>query len=319
MSEFDEDLSESMAAELTGSVGLSDQPQDGDEISQNLADDLELFERHAAEKDIPVNNDVDDTREAVEQREAEQAQVQKRGQKVPLAALHEERTKRQALETEAQQLRQQLAQFQQQSQQAQQAQLQQQQAAEIPDFDEDPRGHIEAVKHQFKQEIESLKNGRVQQPQFHQVEAQVMQEAAVLAPAIADAEARFEAANPDYRQAFDHVLAAAERNMVAAHPGINEQQLGMLRTAAFVELAKQCQQQGRNVAEHIYSRAQAMGYQPARAPRQANTSLSNVHGSPRAPDEQGRLSVSQISDMSEKEFDALWNDMKRGAAVGPAF
>lgn len=315
------DISNSMAAELTGSLGVPDDATTDDVLPNDLADAVEMHAQHTVEKDIPVNNDVDDTREAAEQREAEQAQKPGRGQKVPLAALHEERQKRQALELQLQAQAQQMQQWQAQLQAQQQAAQQAQQEAAIPSFDEDPSGHIEALKQQFKQEIENLKNGHVQQPQVQQLEAQVVQEAAVLAPAIAEAEAHFAQAHPDYPQAFDHLLAAVEQNIRIQHSGMNEQQVGMLRRAAFVTLTKQCQAQGANVAEYVYQRAQAMGYQPAsRTPRkEPPTSLANAHGSTRAPDEKGSLRVSDISDMSEAEFDKLWSDMKRGATVRPAF
>ncbi|MBP5057595.1 hypothetical protein [Pseudomonas chlororaphis] len=318
MSDQSEDLSESLAAELTGSVGMSDQPGTGELLPNDVAADVEAQEAYLAEKDLALSTDQDDTRQGELER-AEEAQ--QRDRKVPLAALHEERSRRQQLELQLQAQQQQLQQLLHQQQLAQQAAQQAQQEAAIPDFDEDPRGYIEAKERQFAQQLEQLKNGTAQQHQPVEVmEAQVLQEAAVLGPVVADAEARFEAANPDYRQAFDHVLAAVEGNMRTAHPGINEQQLGMLRTAALVQLAKQCQAQGVSPAQAIYDRACAMGYQPARqAPRrEPPTSLANVHGSARAPDEKGKVTAADISGMTEAEFDKYWNDMKRGSTVRPA-
>jgi hypothetical protein len=315
------DISNSMAAELTGSLGVPDDATTDDVLPNDLADAVEAQERHLAERDISVNNDVDDTREAAEQREAEQAQKPGRGQKVPLAALHEERTKRQALELQLQAQAQQMQQLLAQQQAAQHAQLQAQQEAAIPDFDEDPRGHVEALKQQFKQELENLKTGHVQQPQIHQVEARLQQEAAVLVPTVFDAEARFEASHPDYPQAVDHAMATLDANILAHHPGATPDALQMLRRCALMDHARVCQAQGIDPAEHMYNQAQKMGYQPAyRAPRrEPPTSLANAHGSSRAPDERSNVRVSDISEMSEKEFDAYWADMKRGATVRPAF
>jgi hypothetical protein len=318
MSELNEDLSESLAAELTGSTGMDDA---GNDMPESLAADLADQETWQAEKDLALTTDQEDTRQGELDRAEEAEQKRGRGQKVPLAALHEERTKRQALELQLQAQAQQMQQLQAQWQAQQQSQLQAQQEAAIPDFDEDPRGYIEAKEKQFAQALEQLQNGPAQQPQIQQLEAQVMQEAAVLTPAIIEAEAHFAQVHPDYPQAFDHVMATVEQNMRAQHPGINEQQLGMLRRAALVTLAKQCQVQGANVAEYVYQRAQAMGFKLAsRAPRvEPPTSLANVHGSTRAPDERSSIRASDISEMSEAEFDKYWNDMKRSAAVGPAF
>lgn len=306
------DISNSMAAELTGSLGMSD---DGDNASDTVLDAVAEQEQYLAERGVPVSNEVDDTRQGDADREAEQASARK--QKVPLAALHEERTKRQAAEAQLQEQAQLLQQLRAQQQALQQAQLQQQQEAAIPDFDEDPRGHVEAVKQQFKQELENLKNGTAQQPQVQQLEARVMQEAAALAPALAQAEAQFTEQYSDYPQAFDHLSSVLDANVRAQHPGINEQQLNMLRTAALTQFVQRCQAQGISPAAYAYQRAQAMGY---RAPRRsAPTSLANAYGSARAPDEKSGYSAEDISSMSEAEFDKLWSNMKRGAAIGPAF
>jgi hypothetical protein len=320
MSDLNEDLSEGLASTLTGSVGVPEDATTDDVLPNDLADAVEEQERYLAERGIPANNDVQDEAQYQADREAEQAQKPGRSQKVPLAALHEERTKRQELEQEAQQLRQQMQQLLAQQQAAQRAQLQAQQDAEIPDPDVDPIGFIKAKEAQFNARLEQLQNGHVQQPQVQQLEAQVMQEAAVLAPMLGEIEGRFTETTPDYPQAFDHVMAAVDQNMRAQHPGINEQQLGMLRTAALVTLAKQCQSNGVSPAAYVYQRAQAMGYQPAsRAPRkEPPTSLSNAHGSTRAPDERSSVHASDISNMSEAEFDQYWNNMKRGATVRPA-
>lgn len=318
MSDFEDDLSGGLAAELTGSIGMDDH---GGNAPDDVLDAVADQEQWAAEKDIPVSNDVDDTREAAEQREAEQAQKRGRGQKVPLAALHEERTKRQAIELEAQQLRQQLQQFMAQQQAAQQAQQQAAEQAAIPDFDEDPRGYIEAKEKQFAQELENLKGGQGQQPQLAQVQAQLDHDRATVLPAAIQMEAEFSSTVPDYPAAFDFVQHSVEAQLRAQYPQADPAQFDMLRTVTLVGFNKQCLANGINPAAHIYKRAQEMGYQPSsRAPRrEPPTSLANAHGSTRAPDEKSSLHASDISNMSEAEFEQYWNNMKRGATVGPAF
>jgi hypothetical protein len=63
-----------------------------------------------------------------------------------------------------------------------------------------------------------------------------------------------------------------------------------------------------------------MGFKTAsRAPKPEYTSLSNASGAARAPDERSGVSASDISGMSEAEFDKYWNDMKRSSTVKPAF
>lgn len=310
------DISQSMAAELTGSIGVPENATADDMLPNDLAEAVEAQERHIAEKDLQVNNDVDDTREA------EQEQTQQRGKKVPLAALHEERTRRQQAEAQLQVQAQQLQQLLAQQQAVQQAQLQAQQDAAIPDFDEDPRGYIEAKERQFAQQLEQLQNGPAQQhQQIEVVRAQLHQEAAAVAPSIIEAEARFAAANPDYPQAFEVVQANADAALRQMYPGATEAEFQLVRNAAMVEFGRGCAATGANPAEKIYAKARELGFKAAsRQPRkEPPTSLSNMHGSARAPDEKGAISASDISSMTEAEFDKFWAGMRRDSVVGPKF
>lgn len=307
-----EDISESMAAELTSSVGLQD---DGGGMSESLADDLTDHEQYQAERDIPVSNDVEDTAQGELDREVEQEQTQQRQKKVPIQALHEERQKRQAREVELAALQQQMQQLMHQQQLAQQAQ----QEAAIPDFDEDPRGYIEAKEKQFVQALEQIQNGPAQQQQqVEQFQTLVHQESARLTPAVVEAEQRFMQQHSDYQQAFDHVQAAVDSQLRARYPGATEQQLQLAHKAELVGHVKNCQARGLDPCEAIYKSAQKLGYQPANKQRkEAPTSLSNVHGSSRAPDEKGSVKAADISNMSEVEFDKYWNEMKSASAVRP--
>lgn len=51
---------------------------------------------------------------------------------------------------------------------------------------------------------------------------------------------------------------------------------------------------------------------------QLDTSLSTLSGTARAPDEKGNITASDISEMSDAEFDRFWQQMK-GGSQGPAF
>ncbi|MGW8466302.1 hypothetical protein [Pseudomonas sp. CLCA07] len=325
MSTENEDLSESLAAELTGSTGMTDSGQD---MPNDVADAVEEQERYLAEKDIPLSNDVDDTRQGELDREAEQEQAQQRGRKVPLAALHEERQKRQALELQLQAQAQQMQQLQAQWQAAQQAQLQAQQEAALPEFSEDPETWVKMKAQQLEQALAQVQNQGQQpqqQPQQQQDEAhfqaQFEHDRATVLPIAIQMESEFVAATPDYPAAFDFVQNSVESQLRAQYPQATEQQFGVLRTVALVGFNKQCLANGINPAAHIYQRAQAMGFKAAsRAPRRdPPTSLSNAHGSSRAPDERGAVNASQISEMSDAEFDKFWKEMKQSSTVGPKY
>ncbi|MGA3799398.1 hypothetical protein ACPCYX_16755 [Pseudomonas fluorescens] len=318
-----------MSAELTGSVGVPEDAVDSDSLPVSVADSVDEYNTAIAEKDLRMTNDVEDSAAGDAEREAQ------RGKRmVPLGALQEERTKRQELQQQLAAHQEQLALLQQyQAQmQAYQQQLaaQQQQAAidAIPDFDEDPRGHVEGVKHQFRQELENLRQGQAQQ----QAAARFQQEVATIAPIVTQVENEFRGSNPDYDVAFDYVLQHAEQNMRAQHPGASEADMRMIRTATMVQFNKECLSRGINPAEHIYGRAQelgftpgrrvpgAQGYQVAAQPRVSpNTSLSNLSGSPRAPDEKGKLTAAQINDMDDAQFNELFEQMGRASHVGLRF
>lgn len=320
MSDFD--ISE-MSAELTGSTGVPDVVEDGQALPSTVVDSVEEFDQYHAEKDLRVSNDVEDTAAAEQEREAQ------RGGKrtVPLGALQQERIKRQELQLELEAHRQQLAALQQQQAQWQQyqQQVQQQAAADaIPAFEDDPQGHVEAVKNQFRQELDNLKQGQAHQQEV----AQFQREVATIAPIVTQAENAFREANPDYDAAFNYVQTTLEQNMRAQHPGVTEADMPMLRTVTLFRFNKECLSRGINPAEHIYNRAQQLGFNPGqRVPasqgyqvtdtprKEPNTSLSNLSGSARAPDEKGKMTSDRVSAMSDQEFDDFFASMDRASRV----
>lgn len=308
------DISQTMAAELTGTVGVPDAADSGDELPEGLANAVAEFDLHAVEKDLSLPTDLDDTRQGELDREAEQDADRQNKRKVPLAALHEERSKRQALELQLQAQAQQLQQLQAQWQATQQAQQQAAEQAAIPDFDEDPRGYIEAKERQFAQALDQLQNGPAQQQQAALQHQQVT-------AAVVNLEQQFMASVPDYEQAVDLVQKNADAQIRQLYPQATEEQFQMIRASALGEFARQCLESGVNPAEKIYAKAKALGFKaPARTPRrEPPTSLSNAHGSARAPDEKSNVTASEISSMSEAEFDKFWAGMRRDSAVGPAF
>ncbi|PYC18761.1 hypothetical protein DMX02_18045 [Pseudomonas jessenii] len=308
------DISQTMAAELTGTVGVPDAADSGDELPEGLANAVAEFDLHAVEKDLSLPTDLDDTRQGELDREAEQDAGRQSKRKVPLAALHEERSKRQALELQLQAQAQQLQQLQAQWQATQQAQQQAAEQAAIPDFDEDPRGYIEAKERQFAQALDQLQNGPAQQQQAALQHQQVT-------AAVVNLEQQFMAAVPDYEQAVDLVQRNADAQIRQLYPQATEEQFQMIRSTALGEFARQCLASGANPAEKIYAKAQALGFKTSsQTPRrEPPTSLGSLSGSARAPDEKGAVSASDIAGMSEAEFDKYWAGLKSGSAIGPAF
>ncbi|MGF6693850.1 uncharacterized protein (DUF3084 family) [Metapseudomonas resinovorans] len=300
-------IEHSIAAELTGTTGLSDEQIDYDAapVPNDLAADVEAYDQHQDQK-------------------GEQRQV-------PLKALQEERAKRQQLQAALEQRAQQQAALEQQFQQwqmqlAQQQQLAQQAAEEaaIPSFAEDPEGYVKAREAQFAKALEAQQ----QALQAHQYERQAQQQAVQLQAEIAqvresivDHESQFSAAHPDYVQASSVVHENVRQQLVARYPGASPEQIAQVQAVATAQMVQHCHAQGIDPCAYMLERGRQLlgqGYQPASsaptrsapAPRpSAPRSLSDMGGAvePRTPE----FSLENIASMSDAEFDAAWQKMAK--------
>lgn len=249
-----------------------------------------------------------------------------RKQLVPLAALQEERTKRQEmqqqlLERQAAQdrLSERLARLLEQQQQLANPQPE---VEQIPDFDEDPRGHVEGLRRQFEQQLQQLQQVASGQQQNNQ-QAQQFQ---MLQQRVSVDESTYRATNPDYDAAAQHFNDRKLAEYTA---------LGMDLVQARGQLARDVQgiaqiayNTGRNPAEVLHNLAKAFGFNgkpapgnggggdtgaPAAPPKAPNTSLSSLEGAARAPDEKGKITAAQIADMPDKDFDEFFERMGKQA------
>ncbi|QJC78216.1 hypothetical protein [Pseudomonas umsongensis] len=308
-----DDISNSLAAECTGTVGMPDDAAADGPLYESMASAVEAYDEHEALKDR-------EPEELVEEDE----QPRKGSGKVPLGALREERAKRQQLQqqldAQAQQLaiyQQQLAQFQQYQQQL--AQTQQQQAQLEPEIDPeiDPVGFIRAKEKQF---TEQLQNVQYQQ-QYQQAVVQLQQEQQQLAPVVAQAEEAFaeSVGVENYRAAFEAVHQTIQANMRQQHPNASPQEMALIEQTVNVAFVRRCQAEGINPAEHIYNRAIEMGLVSAvpgqrvpgtRLPPKAPTSLSTLSANGRAPDQRGAYKAGDIANLSNDEFNRLFESMR---------
>lgn len=249
----------------------------------------------------------------------------KRQSKVPLAALQEERTRRQELQdqlkardTQQQAMEQRFTQLMQLVQSQQQPQIQQQ-PPEVPSFVDDPEGHVNALRAQFEQELAQLR-GYQQQNLQQQQAAQQGQE---LARHVAQAEAEFSKATPDYNDAAAYFVQRKQLEYAAL--GADPMTIQQAIRNDYQGIAIAAQQTGKNAAQLLYNLSKAMGFtgrqtQPAsKQQKPAPTSLSNVNGAPRAPDEQGGVTLESVSNMTDAEFDKFFADMARKSRQRPTF
>lgn len=323
MSDQEHDVLADLAAQMTGTVGIDEDAGLDQAVPDALADDVDAYDEFAERRDAHLAVQPDDQQDAVEDEAQEDPPTN--GKRVPLAALQQERAQRQQLQMELEQHRLQVAQLQAYQQQVQQFLAQQQAAqhqAQIPAFEDDPQGHVEAVKQQFADELGAMR----QQLQSQQIAAQVHADASVIAPGVHQAETDFAAqvGVENYASAFDHVRLNVQQQLMQRFPGASPQELATVEVAASIAFARQCQAEGSNPAQKIWERAQALGFNPGqRVPnaqrRQPPTSLSNIPAGGRAPDEKGRITGADIAAMSQKDFDALFDSMRDASVQIPAF
>lgn len=309
-----------LAAELTDSVGLPDDAGASDLMPDDIASQVEDYQQHADRRDEHLAEQEDGSEQV------DQPQPQDKGQRnVPLGALQEERRARQAAQEQVRQMQAQMAAQQQQMAQFQQWQVQQQQAqqqVEIPAFIDDPEGHVKALTAQFEQRLNDMQGQQQHAQHLEQAAAQVQRDAVQVAPFISEVEPRFKASHPDYDAAREFVQADVRNQLAAQYPGATAEQIQGIENVATVGFLRHCQMHGIDPCAHVYQRAQALGFKSQhRSPqgqiKQAPTSLSNLPGGGRAPDEQGAITASRISQMSNAEFDEMFEQMR--AADAPRF
>lgn len=245
-------------------------------------------------------------------------QPPQRNQKVPLAALHEERAKRQQYEADLQMERDRSNKLQERFNQFLLDQQKPQAPAAAPEappsFEDDPVAAFNYVQKQLQDQqriIQEYQQGTTQQVQQQQAHQQLTQQAVAL-------EAEYVKTAPDYHQAFDHFVATKVREYSAFTDEATAQRQVASDCARIAQLAIS---QGKNPAALIHQAAKNLGYVPGKPQQQqrkeAPTSLSTVQGSARAPDEQGKITAQDIGNMNDAEFEKFFNEMARKGVQRP--
>lgn len=254
-----------------------------------------------------------------------------RKQLVPLGALQKERQQRQEAQARLQEEAIRVARIEERFQMLMQAQQgQQQQASQeeaIPDFNDDPAGHVAGITKQFQQRMAEMQEFVKQSQGANSAQQQHVQ----LAQEASAAEAEFVKRQPDYNEAAGYF----QQRKLAEYTA-----LGLDAVSAQQQLARDCaglvqfaKQNGKNPAETLYNLAKAVGYTAQKAspqqqaqgqqqaPKKAPTSLANLNGAAKAPDEDqgGAMTVDRIARMSDADFDKFFKEMGKGSVQRPKF
>lgn len=311
-----DDILADFAAQASGSAGIPDDADYTTAVPDALANDVDDYDRQAEIRDAHLADDAGDP------------QGDRQHQQPAPSADPSRDTEMQAMAQQMVALHQQNQQLQAYQQQVQAFLAQQQQAqqqAEIPSFEDDPQGHVEAVKAQMQRELQGMQQQLQAQQQTAQFAQQLQSDMAVIAPTVTASEdaMREEVGAEAYDAAYQHVHQYAQAEIARMYPGAPPALLAQLEGVASIAFVQQCQAQGIDPARHIFEKAQRLGFTqpghrvPAQERRAAPTSLSTIPAAGRAPDQRGRLTAKDIASMPQDEFDNLFESMRAGAAQWP--
>jgi len=239
------------------------------------------------------------------------------------AIWREERTKRKELQAQVDKMndrwatmveRMQAGQIQQPAAQPEQAQSKPSQEIEVPDFEEDPIGHLRAKNEILERQLNEVNQERVQSKQERQQNQQFEQ----LRTGVKSMEDEFAATTPDYHDAVGYLYGNVAK--MAQAMGYPPAQIQQAVTQTAMDITARSIQAGKNPAQAAYEAAKAMGYTVAApvdpaddvddTPRKSPpTSLSSVAGKRST----GVPSLDAIADMSDEDFDSMWAKMEKAA------
>lgn len=216
---------------------------------------------------------------------------------VPHAALHEERRKRQQLESE-------LAEFRRFKEQIEAEKAK----AAIPDVNADPVGHLNYTS----QEVAALREKAARQEQADQ---QRQTEERFRLTVVAS-ERDFTKTTPDYFEAMEHLRSQRDQElqMYGVHDLAERQQI-MNREA--MGIAWNAMQNGENPAKRAYELAKFRGYKAKpKASEQIETLQKGAEAAKSLSGKGGQspaaLSPEALLDMSDDEFDKHFEKVMRG-------
>lgn len=245
---------------------------------QRLLDQMRADDAQPAQEPIaPQAEPEEQPAEPVQQpAPAQPAQPQQRDDRVPYAALSEERQRRQRAEEQIRTLEERnkiieertnlLLQRFNQPQPQTQGEPEAPKPPPIPDLDKDPVGHIIGNQVDMRQQLQTAQQQARQWQEQLQQQTQAQQILNYVTQTAQGLERMFIAEHPDYSNAIDHLRRSRHREMEIVgitDPGQREQiiaQEGM-------GIAVRAINERRNPAEQLYELARMRGYQPPASPQ----------------------------------------------------
>lgn len=241
---------------------------------------------------------------------------------VPYGALHEERMLRKEYSNKLKETEAKLSQFETLREELLEIRRQKQ-AEASKKFEEDPVGALKERTDQLNAELSSVKQAQEEGKKLTAQQVEQQKQMQELWNETQKQTAEYAKEHEDYKDAVDFVMGQwARQAQVLGYT--SQQQLDNALTAQAMAMAKHAMDRGQNPGQVVHELAKAWGFSPKKAEtpkptveetinklekgQQAAKSLSSG-GQPAS----GELSLKDIEDMSDQDFDKLWSDMERTA------
>jgi hypothetical protein len=256
--------------------------------------------------------------EEQQQQQEQQTDQQKEHERNYRAAMHEERERRKQIEAELRDTKIRMQRMEEIWHKMQtQAQGQNQPAIEIPDYEQDPMGHLrvkQALQEQYLQQQAEYLQQQYQRAQLEYQKKQLLQKYAT------DAQI-FKQQTPDFLDAYKFLFESRKKEYLAARFSLDK--TNELIEEDELAIAINAYEQNVNPAEIIYAIAKERGYRPAAQQQtqttntqataeqkiaqvqkglQASKSLSYAGGKTQTP-----LSLEALAEMDDESFDKFWD------------
>lgn len=250
-----------------------------------------------------------ETPEGEETEPEKEEQPKERESNVPLAALQEERSRRQELQREIQEQRDKITRMEALWERTQQERAQAGRPT-TPNPDEDPDGYYRAKIAELETELNGIK-GQGQQRQEQEEQARQSQQ---LIERYASDVRRFAAETADFNDAYTFLYREADKDLQARGVTDPEMRSAILQQeeGQIVGLALR---EGRSPAEAIYGYAKYRGYKAGNGENRldalqkgaaAAKSLSGSKGRT-----EGTITLERLAELDGEEFDKAWNEAHR--------
>lgn len=274
-----------------------------DDIIDKIAGEEEEIPREEQEPEVEIEEKSSDPEPEPEPDEST----------VPLAALHEERSRRQELQSRLDETIQKMGKME-----ALYEQLQKPEEESLPDYEEDPAGHLRAQIDQLQSKLNGFEEKSVEQEQQQKAQAENNQMLERYAASVS----AFSREHSDFNDAYQHLASVVDEELKARGYDDPLERANILQYEEGLMVGKALQS-GKDPAEMIYNYAKYRGFggsneddklERIEKGTKAAQTLNGPSGSPEPPPTLERLA--ELADTDPELFDQEWAKARRSGLLG---